>query len=167
MERRRRDVLAMIKQANDPISATTIAKETGVSRQIIVGDIALLRASGNDIIATPKGYILDKKTQGLTFHIACKHGDEDTVKELYIMVDHGATVENVIVTHSIYGELTAQLNIASRSDVDQFMEKVLHEKAKPLSYLTQGLHIHKIVCPSEEIHQKIMSELEKNGLLYK
>ena len=167
MERRRSGVLAMITQATDPISATAIAKETGVSRQVIVGDIALLRASGNDIIATPKGYIIARKIQGVSYHIACKHGDEDTAKELYIMVDHGATVENVIVTHSIYGQLTAQLNITSRSDVDQFVAKSIHENAKPLSYLTQGLHIHKIICPSEEIHQKIMEELDKNGLLYK
>ena len=167
MERRRSIVLAMIKSANAPISATTIAKETGVSRQIIVGDIALLRASGQNIMATPKGYIFHTPSLGREYHIACKHDYTETVKELYIIVDHGATVENVIVTHSIYGEITAQLSISSRSDVDKFMEQAVNSNALPLSCLTAGVHIHKIICPSEEIHQKILKKLDENGLLYK
>ena len=55
---RRAEILSTLAKSQRPISATTLAAEYHVSRQSIVGDIALLRASGADIIATSRGYLL-------------------------------------------------------------------------------------------------------------
>ena len=51
---RREAILSRLEQACDPVSATALAGALSVSRQVIVGDIALLRASGAPIAATPE-----------------------------------------------------------------------------------------------------------------
>lgn len=167
METKRRNViLEKIKQSEKPISATTLAKDVGVSRQIIVGDIALLRAMGHDIIATPRGYVMQKKHDGTVYEIVSKHGYSDIVKEFYIILDAGGVIEDVTVAHEIYGELTGSLHISSREDVDSFMERCLLNNATPLSALTGGVHSHKIICPSPECYNEIVANLKKEGLIY-
>ena len=52
---RRSAIYAQLTQASAPVSATTFAQRFSVSRQVIVGDIALLRAEGHSITATPRG----------------------------------------------------------------------------------------------------------------
>ena len=46
--------MELLSRADAPMSATTIAGLFSVSRQIIVGDIALLRAGGVQILATAR-----------------------------------------------------------------------------------------------------------------
>ena len=55
---RRQKIRETLERADHPISATTLAEQLGVSRQIIVGDVDLLRAAGEDISASPRGYLL-------------------------------------------------------------------------------------------------------------
>lgn len=81
-----------LSQAAGPVSASVLAARFSVSRQIIVGDIALLRAGGLDIAATPRGYLLPRPTPGLTRQLACVHRPEDMGRELELMVDNGCTV---------------------------------------------------------------------------
>ena len=131
----RRAVIAQTLTADRPISATALAGRFSVSRQIIVGDIALLRAAGLDIVATPRGYKLGETT-GLIRAVACLHTAGQTEAELLTMVDHGCTVIDVVVDHPIYGQLTGQLSLASRYDVGQFVEKI--RETVPLSALTGG-----------------------------
>ena len=47
---RRQEILKNIKESDRPVSGSKLAKDYDVSRQVIVQDIALLRASGYDII---------------------------------------------------------------------------------------------------------------------
>ena len=54
---RRKEILNIIKYNMEPVSGSALAKKLNVSRQVIVQDIALLRAENNDIISTHKGYI--------------------------------------------------------------------------------------------------------------
>ena len=61
---RRQAILEQLKRAEKPVSATALARQYGVSRQIIVGDVALLRAGGEPISATPRGYVLDREGDG-------------------------------------------------------------------------------------------------------
>ena len=70
---RRNAIMEVLKAEEKPVSASTLAKQFNVSRQIIVGDIALLRAGGADISATPKGYVLAREREGLVRSIVCKH----------------------------------------------------------------------------------------------
>ena len=154
-----------LSQAAGPVSASVLAARFSVSRQIIVGDIALLRAGGLDIAATPRGYLLPRPTPGLTRQLACVHRPEDMGRELELMVDNGCTVLDVIVEHPIYGQLTGQLQISSRYDVGQFVQRCRRQEAAPLSQLTEGIHLHTVACPSQEAYDRVRESLSKLGFL--
>lgn len=154
-----------LSQAAGPVSASVLAARFSVSRQIIVGDIALLRAGGLDIAATPRGYLLPRPTPGLTRQLACVHRPEDMGRELELMVDNGCTVLDVIVEHPIYGQLTGQLQISNRYDVGQFVQRCRRQEAAPLSQLTEGIHLHTVACPSQEAYDRVKESLSKLGFL--
>ena len=144
-----------------------MAREFAVSRQIIVGDIALLRAGGVDIAATPRGYVLPRESAALIRTVACVHDREGMARELEIMVDNGCQVVDVVVEHPIYGQLTGQLHLSSRYDVQEFSRSISESSAKPLSDLTGGIHLHTLRCPSEAAFQRVRSALEAEGFLLK
>ena len=121
---RRKAISAALAAADAPVSASALAARFSVSRQVIVGDIALLRAAGADISATPRGYVLSRKEPGVIRTVACRHALDGTEQELLIMVDNGCTVLDVVVEHAVYGQLTGQLQLSSRYDVAQFMERL-------------------------------------------
>ena len=167
-ERREKIKEKLFSSGNAPISAAKLARSFGVSRQIIVGDIALLRASGIDIEATPKGYIL---RSGASFmkrgRVVCLHGGDKTEEELNICVDNGCRVLDVIVEHPVYGQLTGMLDIATRYDVRNFMKKSRDASAHALYELTDGIHIHTLEYADDETFARTVSELDAAGLLYK
>ena len=160
---RKQAIIEEIQKSDKPVSASKLAKHFGVSRQIIVGDIALLRAAGTQIIATPRGYLLEDKPHPLEKKIAVSHSNDQLAEELYTIIDLGGMVVDVIVEHPIYGELVGNLHLASRYDVDQFLKKV--ETATPLSQLTSGVHLHTIRYPSHEVIQRIENALKDRGIL--
>ena len=155
-----------LSQAAGPVSATTLAQELSVSRQIIVGDVALLRAGGLEITATPRGYLLPKANCAVTCTFACRHRSDQMEEELNAMVDQGCTVLDVIVEHPVYGQLTGQLHLSSRYDVGQFLQKVSRSGARPLSALTGGVHLHTILCPDEAAWHRVRAALDQAGFLY-
>ena len=123
-EERRETILKLLRQSAQPVSASTLAGQLSVSRQIIVGDIALLRAGGADILATPRGYCLQNAAAaGLTRRVAVRHDEAGMEAELNTMVDNGCTVVDVIVEHPLYGQLTGPLQLSSRYDVAQFIAR--------------------------------------------
>jgi len=162
---RRSAILARLKHENGPVSATALAKEHGVSRQIIVGDIAILRAGGEPISATPRGYLLDRENAGELHTVAVRHTTQEMERELQICVDNGCTVLDVIVEHPVYGQLTGQLQISSRYDVEQFLARIRDSDAAPLSMLTGGLHLHTLCCPNEDAYTRACAALKAAGLL--
>jgi len=163
---RRELIHEILISASEPISATTLAGRFSVSRQVIVGDIALLRAAGCSIISTPRGYYVEKELSHLITHqLICCHNGDDMQEELNIIVDCGCKVLNVIVEHPIYGALTGELQIASRLDVEYFVERVHSNEALPLSALTEGLHTHTVSCPSEEAFHRLHQLLQQRGFL--
>ena len=164
---RRAAILSKLEQADRPVSAAALAREFAVSRQIIVGDIALLRAGGVDVAATPRGYVLPRESAALIRTVACVHDREGMVRELEIMVDNGCQVVDVVVEHPIYGQLTGQLHLSSRYDVQEFSRSISESSAKPLSDLTGGIHLHTLRCPSEAAFQRVRSALEAEGFLLK
>ena len=52
---RRKILLSRMQQSQTPVSGSALGKETGVSRQVIVQDMALLRTQGHPIMSTTKG----------------------------------------------------------------------------------------------------------------
>ena len=162
---RRQAILDRLRTADRPVSASALAAGLNVSRQILVGDIALLRAGGAEISATPRGYVLPRATDGITRTIACRHTLAQTGQELDILVDNGCTVLDVIVEHPVYGQLTGQLQISSRYDVEQFLARIRDSDAAPLSMLTGGLHLHTLRCPNEDAYTRACAALKAAGLL--
>ncbi len=167
---RRARVLDMLRQADDgtPISASALAAKFSVSRQIIVGDIALLRSAGYEIDATPRGYCLRRqaiKENGVVQTLVCCHTAEEMADELNTIVDFGCTVVDVAVEHPIYGTLTGELGLSSRYDVSLFCARVKEADALPLSHLTEGIHVHTVCCPTIELFEKVKSALAAKGYL--
>ena len=164
-QRRRQAIAARLEQAEGAVSASVLAREFSVSRQVIVGDIALLRAGGLDIAATPRGYILPSHTAGVTHTLACRHSGEDMERELNAIVDQGCTVVDVIVEHPIYGQLTGPLRLSNRYEVGQFVARCRKESVAPLSLLTEGIHLHTIACPDEESFGRVRKALRELDVL--
>ena len=161
---RRREIARLLEQAEGSVSATALAEHFSVSRQIIVGDIALLRASGVKISATPRGYVVDRG-RGVEHKVACVHTPETMQDELNAIVDAGGEVVDVVVEHPVYGQLTGNLGLRSRHDVQAFLKKVEQQGARPLSDLTSGIHLHTIRCPDEETFQRVQKTLQAENFL--
>lgn len=161
----RRNAIYRVLSADTPISATALAGRFGVTRQVVVGDIALLRAEGRSVIATPRGYIIPVP-DGFLRTIACVHNAQQTRDELNAMVDCGCTVIDVVVEHPVYGQLTAPLAISSRYDVEQFIEKMASASASPLSALTEGIHLHTLSCPDAQVFDHLCDKLREMGMLF-
>lgn len=162
---RRQAILSILAQEVSPVSASALAARLCVSRQIIVGDIALLRAAGKAITATPRGYLQIREAQGFVRQVACLHKGGDMAAELYAIVDNGCDVLDVVVEHPVYGQLTGQLQLHARYDVDQFMQRVAENGALPLSALTDGIHLHTLRCPDEAAYNRAQAALRKLGFL--
>ncbi len=166
---RRAKIERILATQSAPISATTLAGQLGVSRQIVVGDIALLRASGATIDATPRGYRLSAAPSfGYQGMIACQHGmGDDLERELFLVVDHGGIVEDVAVENPLYGELRAKLHITNRYEASEFCKRAAVEPNSLLSTLTGGVHLHTIYCADAETFARIEAALAEAGILFK
>ena len=163
---RREAILSRLEQACDPVSATALAGALSVSRQVIVGDIALLRANGHRIAATRRGYQLESASpKGRLETIVCRHSSDQVLDEFYAVVDNGGSITSVMVEHPIYGEISAQINVASRYDAQEFVRLQKSVNATQLSDLTGGLHIHMISVPDPEAYQRIIEELRRLDIL--
>lgn len=166
-DERRDNIGIILKNNTEPISATSLAKKFSVSRQVIVGDIALMRAAGHKISATPRGYVINSEIEisDNVYTIACCHDESNMAKELYAVVDNGGTLLDVTVEHPIYGQIVGELRISSRYDADLFLEKVKNNQAQPLMRLTGGIHLHTIKCNDGEAINRIMNALEKENII--
>lgn len=162
---RRNEIFNLILNSNKPIKGIEIAEMFSVTRQIIVKDIAILRAAGKNIIATPEGYIYNDQVNKIKAIIAVNHSEEDTIKELETIVKYGGIIEDVIIEHPLYGEIRTSLMIKNLHDLNKFINKFNNNKIKPLSNLTNGIHLHTISADSEENIRLIKEELEIRGFL--
>lgn len=163
---RREKLLYILKTSNKPIKGSDLANELEVTRQVVVKDIALLRASGIDILSTSNGYMIyNMKNQ--EFKIKCKnHVDsEELLLELQTIIDLGGKIKNVIVEHPIYGTIKADLNISSNRDLKMFIENSNKNEFKQLSTLSQDYHIHTIEVPNEKTIEDIKQELKEAYIL--
>lgn len=167
-EERRSLILQQLKDSSEPLTGSELAARTNVSRQVIVGDITLLKAKNEPIIATSQGYIYLKQSTGTpSFErtIACRHSPKDTEKELNLLVDHGVLVKDVRIEHSVYGDLTASVMVSNRQEVKQFMENIKTTNSSLLSELTGGIHLHTISALSTQILDKAEAALKAEGFL--
>lgn len=165
-QKRREIILEELSKATKNVNATQLAEKFGVSRQIVVGDIALLRASGIDIVSNSRGYRLNKKSTGLLeTKLAVKHRPDQVEEELRLIVKNGGTVVDVIIEHELYGEIKGTVDIKNDDEVTAFLNKVEQEHATLLSSLTDGIHLHTIQYSNEETLVKIKQALSQAGIL--
>ena len=165
-EERRGKIIQALKNSDKAVSATTLAKEFDVSRQVIVQDVALLRANGKNIFSTNRGYLIQEDEE-TTRVFKVQHEDDEVEKELTTIEDLGGTVEDVFVYHKVYGVLRAEMNIKSRMDIRNYMEEIRSGKSSLLKNVTSGYHYHTVRAERVEILDMIQEELQKKGLLAK
>lgn len=163
---RRNEIIRELEKAVNPVSGTILAKKMGVSRQVIVQDMALLRATNKNIISTTRGYLLykeDKNTVKRAFGVI--HDNDDICEELYAIVDNGGRMLDVTVVHNVYGMITAELIIRNRREADEFLKKLSEPQTVPMLTLTNGNHIHTVEAESEDVLDRIEQVLRKKGFL--
>ena len=159
---RREQILKILKSSEKPVPGVELAKLLEVSRQIIVQDMALIRANGIDVTSTNRGYVIrEEKEVSRVFKVI--HTNEQVEEELNLFVDFGGKVEDVFVFHKVYGVIKATLNIKSRRDVKLYMEGISSGKSTNLLNLTSNYHYHTIVAEDEQTLDMIQEELIKCG----
>ncbi|OOM11066.1 transcription repressor NadR [Clostridium saccharobutylicum] len=162
---RRDSIVKLLLESNKPLKGTNIAEKYAVTRQVIVKDIAILRAKGQNIIATPDGYIVNKNEGKVKAIIAVTHDEEQMFEEMSIVIKYGGTIEDVIVEHPLYGEIKGMLMIKNFNELNKFIMKYKEQKAKLLSVLTNGVHIHTIAADTEDDIELIISELKERNFV--
>lgn len=164
--KRRERVLKVLEDKTQPITGSELSVVFNVSRQIIVQDIALLRAQGEKIISTANGYLIYKIKTSTCKRVFCvQHEDSAIEDELLTIVDNGGHVLNIIVSHVVYGEISVDLLLGSRRQVKDFMVKTRENEFVPLMVLTKGEHYHTVEANTEEILDEIEEELREKGYL--
>ena len=167
-ENRREQMLQTLKNQEEPISGATLAKRFCVSRQVIVQDIALMRAENHRILSTNKGYIYRTQEQENTQpkRVFCvKHDNDQVFEEFETVLELGGKVLDVAVEHELYGQIRVDLLIETIQDAKDFVERMLVCKDNPLKVLTDDCHYHTVAAPSEKLLDLIQQELEHKGFL--
>lgn len=161
---RREEILRILRRAEEPVPAKQLAARFQVSRQVIVQDMAVIRASNSGIASTYRGYVVWNGTECTREFKVC-HGEEETEREMNLIVDCGGKIKNVSISHRIYGRITADMDVQSRWDVSEFMKAMTSGKSTMLGSATSGYHYHLIQADSEERLDLIERELGKAGFL--
>lgn len=163
---RREALLARIGRAREPVTGSQLAAEYGVSRQVIVQDMTVLRAQGAAIVATAQGYLMPGPSQACVMAVCCRHqGPEETRAELYAVVDEGGFIRDVVIEHAVYGELVGRMMVGNRRQVDAFLDKLYAKGTLPLSSITGGVHYHTIEAPDEATLEAVRAALRRAGVL--
>lgn len=161
-QERRKTIINILLSEDRPIPGGELSEKCGVSRQIIVQDIAVLKGQGFDILSTHNGYLVQKSPfKDRVFKV--KHSTDQTEDELSTIVELGGTVVDVFVWHKVYGKMSAPLNIFSELQIKQFIEGIRAGKSTELMNITGGYHYHTVRAEKEETLDLIAEVLSKKG----
>ena len=169
-EERREKLIKILEESTSPVSGTELAGQFEVSRQVIVQDIALLRAINKNILATNKGYVLfrEKEQKNKVQRVICVcHDDKDILKEFECILDFGAKVLDCTVEHEVYGQISVELAIQSMEEAQKFLGQLEKCESKSLNILTGGVHYHTIEASSVRILDAVERALDEAGYLVK
>jgi transcriptional regulator of NAD metabolism len=165
-EQRRSRLVEILRRATQPVTGSALSKRLRVSRQVIVNDVAILRAGGEPIVGSPQGYLMTGTAAEAVALIAVRHDASRAEDELQTLVDHGLSVLDVIVEHSVYGEVRANMMIESRADIDRYFTLLKASGEAPLSSLTGGLHLHTVRYRSADALDAARRALRDAGILF-
>lgn len=165
---RRSKILSMLREHGAPLSGAALAREFHVSRQVIVQDIALMRAENHEILSTNKGYVIhSQETQNRqpkrVFHV--RHSTSQVLDEFLTIVELGGVVLDVAVEHELYGQIRVDLMIENETDARDFDERLSRCRDNPLKVLTDDCHYHTVAAPSEKLLDMIEDALRQIGIL--
>lgn len=163
-DKRRQEILSLLGNSDNPIPANVLSGRFSVSRQVIVQDIAVLRASGYDITSTNRGYVLSGEAV-CTRVFKCRHTLEELIEEGDIITGAGGRIEDIFVNHRVYGRITARLGHSSRMHVEELYRSLVSGASKPLMSVTDGYHYHTVTADSEETLDGIEARLRERGFL--
>ena len=163
-EERRREILSLLGNADNPVPANLLKERFKVSRQVIVQDIAILRANGYDITSTNRGYIIDAKARA-TRIFKCRHTLDELLSEGILIISSGGRVEDIFVNHRVYGKISARLALYSKTHVEELYRSLTAGASKPLMSVTDGYHYHTVTADSEEVLNEIERKLRERGFL--
>lgn len=161
---RRTEIVNILKEACAPVAARDLAARFGVSRQVIVQDMAVIRASSPGIISTTRGYVIQQDS-GCSREFKVRHPQEQVADELNLIIDCGGRIKNVSISHRVYGRLTADMDIRSRQDVQEFIGALNGSQSNVLSTATSGYHYHLVETDSTERLDLIEHRLLEAGFL--
>lgn len=167
-EHRRMQILQLLRDQGTPLSGTALAKALGVTRQVIVQDIALIRAENHNILSTNKGYLYRESSPQSALPkrvVHVRHATEQVLDEFLTVLELGGTVLDVAVEHEIYGQIRADLLIETPQDAQEFVERLAHCRDNPLKVLTDDCHYHTIAAPAEKLLDLIEAALREKGML--
>lgn len=165
-EARRNELIKILSDSENAVSGSALAKRLGVSRQVIVQDIALLRAVNKNILATTKGYVLftrEARRYHRSFYV--NHSNSEIEDELMTIIDNGGKVMDVIIEHDVYGQISVDLILETPQDVVDFCKALSRSKTKPLNLIANGVHYHTVEAKSEVILDNIARGLKEKGYL--
>ena len=166
---RKESLIQLLKEAQKSMNGQSLAEYFHVTRQIIVQDIAVLRANGAPILSTNRGYIYKENKANPFVHklFKVKHKEEDMEPELLAIVDNGGRVQNILIDHPVYGEIETLLKLSCRRDVEHFLNQAESSDFRPLSELTDGIHYHLVEAESKQDLLYIEKALDQLGYLVK
>ncbi len=160
-------ILEILSSRGQPITGSELAGRLGVSRQVVVQSVAVLRAQGHPVRSTPAGYELEGAQPEVRARavLAVCHGPERTGEELHALVDVGLRVLDVIVEHPLYGEIRGLLLLKDHAQVDRFLERYRTEQFALLSSLTRGVHLHTVEAAHPDQFLEGRARLRALGIL--
>ncbi len=162
---RRREILDILSGTKTPVAARDLAARFGVSRQVIVQDLAVIRASHTNIISTYRGYVMQQTETGCVREFKVRHLPDQAGEELNLIVDRGGRVKNISISHRVYGRITAELDISCRQDVQEFLQALKGASSTVLSAATDGYHYHLVEAAAPERLDRIGEALGEKGFL--
>lgn len=161
---RRKAIVNLLLSSKEPISGSELSRQFGISRQIIVQDISVLKGTGCEILSTNQGYVIQKSPLcERVFKV--RHTTNETEDELSCIVNLGGTVVDVFVWHKVYGKIEANLNISTQLHIKQFLEGVRTGKSTELMHITSGYHYHTVRAENEAVLDRIEAALTERNYI--
>jgi transcriptional regulator of NAD metabolism len=167
-EARREMIKQMLQESSQPLTGTALANALHVSRQVIVQDIALMRAEQLPILSTNKGYLLrpDQIPAAQPKRVFfVRHTTDQVMEEFMTVIELGGRILDVAVEHELYGSIRTELLIDNARDAEEFAERLKRCRDNPLKVLTDDCHFHTVCAPSEKLLDLIELELRARGFL--
>ncbi len=159
---RRIEIIKILQEAKEPISGKDMADIFGLSRQVIVKDISILKAEGVEIISTNRGYKLEESAK-CEMIVKVVHDKKAIADELNILVDRNITIKDVFINHKAYGTIRKSLDISSRNGVRIFLQNLKNNE--PLLALTSNVHYHTLVAKNPTDMEKALEILRERKYL--